>query len=98
MVEAQLQFPDLEATLTVSRIEVVSNVDLATIKRALRWLFDELQKQQAAKQPSDTAAIQQQVQDALAACKEQKTAIESLQNRQVTIQLTACRRGARFRA
>lgn len=83
MGEVQLQFPDLDSTLAVSRVEVVSNVEVEAIKGALRWVFDELKKQQAASRLPDTAAMQQQIQDALAITSEQKAAIETLQNQQV---------------
>lgn len=97
MSEVQLDFPDLDGALAVSRVEVVSNVEVAAIKGALRWVFEELQRQHAAKQLSDAAALQQQIQDALSACKEQKAAIESLQDRQVRILLFACRPQERSR-
>ena len=85
MGEVQLQFPDLDSTLVVSRVEVVSNVEVEAIKGALRWVFDELKKQQAASRLPDTAAMQQQIQDALATTTEQKAAIETLQNQQVCV-------------
>ena len=85
MGEVQLQFPDLDSTLVVSRVEVVSNVEVEAIKGALRWVFDELKKQQAASRLPDAAAMQQQIQDALATATEQKAAIETLQNQQVCV-------------
>lgn len=89
MGEVQLQFPNLDSALAVSRVEVVSNVEVDAIKAALRWVFDELQKQQAANRQSDPAAMQKQIQDALSASKEQEAAIETLKNQQVSLD-SAC--------
>lgn len=73
-------FPDLDVALTVSRVEVVSNVEIETIKVALRWLYDQAQSQRKA---VETADAQKQIEDLNKAVQEQGVRVASLQGQQV---------------
>lgn len=83
MATAVSAFPDLDLALAVSRVEVVSNVEIETIKTALRWLFDEAQHQRQKADTSDTPATQKQIDDLHRLIQEQKTFVNSLQDQQV---------------
>lgn len=90
-MEAQLQFPDLDAIFTLSRVEVVSNLEVEAVKGALRWVFQELQKQQTASRSFDPSAMHNQIQELVAARDEQKATAQALQNQQVCPNyFTAC--------
>lgn len=76
-------FPDLDLTLAVSRVEVVSNVEIETIKTALRWLFDQAQGQRKAAEMSDPSATQSQVDDLNKRLQQQTACVSALQEQQV---------------
>ena len=76
-------FPDLEAALTISRVEVVSNVEIETIKTALRWLFDEAKSRRNASCALDAPGIQKEIADISKLGQEQAASIKALQDQQV---------------
>ena len=76
-------FPDLDVALTVSRVEVVSNVEIETIKTALCWLFDQAQNSRKAVEASDVSATQTQIDDLNKLVQEQSTRVTALQEQQV---------------
>ena len=78
-----MQFPNLDTILTLSRVEVVSNLEVEAVKGAFRWVFEELQKQQTASRSFDPSAMQKQIQELLAARDEQKATAQALQKQQV---------------
>lgn len=84
MAAVQSGFPDLDAALTVSRVQVVSNVEIDTIKGALQWLFDELQKQQQPASSGDATSLQARLDDLRKLNDEQKTLVAALQEQQVS--------------
>ena len=80
MTSVASAFPDLDIALTVSRVEVVSNVEIETIKVALRWLYDQAQKQREA---GETADAQKQIDDLHKSVQEQSDRVAALQEQQV---------------
>ena len=80
MASGASEFPDLDVALTVSRVEVVSNVEIETIKVALRWLYDQAQNQQKA---GETADAQKQIDDLNKSVQEQSARVTALQEQQV---------------
>lgn len=76
-------FPDLDLALAVSRVEVVSNVEIETIKTALRWLFDEAQSQRKAAETSDPSATHSQIDDLNKRIQQQTASVSALQEQQV---------------
>ena len=77
----QSVFPDLDAVLAVSRVEVVSNVEIETIKGALRWLFDEVQKH---KTPIDAKEGGPELDDLRKLGDKQTASMQALQEKQVS--------------
>ncbi|KAL3151133.1 hypothetical protein ABBQ38_012999 [Trebouxia sp. C0009 RCD-2024] len=75
-------FPDLDLALAVSRVEVVSNVEIETIKTALRWLFDEAQSQRKAAETSDPSATHSQIDDLNKRIQQQTASVSALQEQQ----------------
>ena len=76
-------FPDLDVALAISRVEVVSNVEIETIKNALRWLFDEAQQQRKTGGISDATAARKKADDLEQLAQEHKVAVNALQEQQV---------------
>ena len=76
-------FPDLDLTLAVSRVEVVSNIEIETIKTALRWLFDQAQSQTKAAKTSDPLATQTKIDDLNKRIQEETACVTALQEQQV---------------
>ena len=83
MGAASPAFPDLDLTLAVSRVEVVSNVEIETIKTALRWLFDEAQSQRKAAAAADTIIPQTHMDELDKIVQHQKASLQALQQQQV---------------
>ena len=81
MADVQPAFPDLEAVLTVSRVEVVSGVEIETIKAALRWLYDEVQKRPDGQ--LDTSPMQTQLEELRKADVQQTASTDALRQQQV---------------
>ena len=79
----QSEFPDLESALALERVEVVSSVEIETVKRALRWLFDELQRQRAPADSTNTAITSDDLQAFRQSAEEQKVVVAALQEQQV---------------
>lgn len=80
MASGASAFPDLDVALTVSRVEVVSNVEIETIKVALRWLYDQAQNQRKA---GETADAQKQIDDLNKSVQEEGSRVTALQEQQV---------------
>lgn len=80
MASGASPFPDLDVALTVSRVEVVSNVEIETLKVALRWLYDQAQNQRKA---GETADAQKQIDDLTKTVQEQSARVTALQEQQV---------------
>ena len=85
MADVQSVFPDLEAALTVSRVEVVSGVEIETIKAALRWLYDEVQKRPVGQ--LDASPIQTQLEELRKADVQQAATTDTLRQQQVLCML-----------
>ena len=83
MAAASSTFPDLDLTLAVSRVEVVSNVEIETIKTALRWLFDEAQSQRKAAAVAKAANPQNQMDELGKVVQDQSASVQALQEQQV---------------
>lgn len=83
MATVQSGFPDLDAALTVSRVEVVSNVEIETIKGALRWLFTELQEKRAPASADGMAVTPEQLDELRKSSQEQKALLTAVQEQQV---------------
>lgn len=83
MSATQSEFPDLDAALALERVEVVSSVEIETVKRALRWLFDELQRQRAPADSTNAAITSDDLQALRKSSEEQKAVLAVLQEQQV---------------
>jgi len=83
MSAAQSAFPDLDAVLALERVEVVSSVEIETVKRALRWLFDELQRQRGPAESPNAAITSDDLQALRTSGEEQKAVLAVLQEQQV---------------
>ena len=83
MTAIQSGFPDLDAALAVERVEVVSSVEIETVKRALRWLFDELQRQRAPADLTNAAVTSDDLQALRKSGEEQQAVLAALQEQQV---------------
>lgn len=83
MTAAASVFPDLDVALAVSRVEVVSNVEIETIKIALRWLFDQAQSQRKSAETLDASTTQNQIDDLNKRMQEQTASVAALQEQQV---------------
>ena len=83
MSAAQSAFPDLDAALALERVEVVSSVEIETVKRALRWLFDELQRQRGPAESPNAAITSDDLQALRTSGEEQKAVLAVLQEQQV---------------
>lgn len=83
MAAVQSGFPDLDAALTISRVEVVSNVEIETIKGALRWLFTELQQQRAPATADGMTVTPEQLNELRKSSQEQKALLTAVQEQQV---------------
>ncbi|DBA79439.1 TPA: hypothetical protein ACH3X2_007713 [Trebouxia sp. C0005] len=82
MSATQSEFPDLDAALALERVEVVSSVEIETVKRALRWLFDELQRQRAPADSTNAAITSDDLQALRKSSEEQKAVLAVLQEQQ----------------
>ncbi|KAL0040320.1 hypothetical protein WJX77_003396 [Trebouxia sp. C0004] len=82
MSATQSEFPDLDAALALERVEVVSSVEIETVKRALRWLFDELQRQRAPADSTNAAITSDDLQALRKSGEEQKAVLAALQEQQ----------------
>ncbi|KAL0045027.1 hypothetical protein WJX82_005766 [Trebouxia sp. C0006] len=82
MSAAQSAFPDLDAALALERVEVVSSVEIETVKRALRWLFDELQRQRAPADSTNAAITSDDLQALRKSGEDQKAVLAVLQEQQ----------------
>ena len=80
MASGATAFPDLDIALTVSRVEVVSNVEIETIKVALRWLYDQAQNQRKAGEAADA---QKKIDDLIKSVQEQSARVTVVQEQQV---------------
>ena len=83
MAAIQSEFPDLDAALTISRVEVISNVEIETIKGALRWLFTELQQQRAPASADGMTVTPEQLDELRKSGQEQKALLTAVQEQQV---------------
>ncbi len=83
MTAIQSGFPDLDAALAVERVEVVSSVEIETVKRALRWLFDELQRQRAPADLTNAVVTSDDLQALRKSGEEQQAVLAALQEQQV---------------
>lgn len=83
MSATQSEFPDLDAALALERVEVVSSVEIETVKRALRWLFAELQRQRAPADSANAAITSDELQALRKSGEEQKAVLAALQEQQV---------------
>ena len=82
MAAAAIPFPDLDLALAVSRVEVVSNVEIETIKTALRWLFDEAQNQRTAG-TADPVTAQEKVDELNRVVQDQQARLKAIEEQQV---------------